>query len=593
MFIFAHVLSFSLSAVLFLLFLTGMLRKNKRIVFLRATAIWMLFDLILHIGFLEDKLPLHICNIMEIITFVTLFTNWQRGYEALLFVGMIGAFISMLTGVVPEDRPEAMRYLYLIGHINLFFFPVALTFYLKMRPRPKAWWIVVVSFVPVTILVMIFDYVFDKNYMFLGSPVVESPFIWPWPYYIIQGWALYLGVSFLLSRVFRAVDKKERLEKRALLLTIAGGGGHLEAAKAKMGELYENYPGIEVLQKDLFLDFLPLLGKPVLSSWNRSQVAGKSASLGKFFSKVQKIGEYLMGPLVFFLLVRFLEKNRISMIIDTQAFGTRAIIRAIRYMRSWHGQEIYLEKSLTELPTKEFNFFAESIRNLSLKDRGFLKLRTTEPLLEEGETDGGFWQKYYSLSLSSVIYGSLPVRGSFLKYSDPKVSERELTVSLEEGPFLITAHDKVALILLGSNPDKKAVKSYIEEFLLKAKEIVKGGHRHILLVFCSKQEDLKEEIKEIAKRAENLIIVALGYQREEVTAALLHRADLTLTRSGGVTSMELLLVSRGQILIHKGEGSLGMPVWEFGNFSYLEAKKNAALVTPKTLLNFNLSYFDR
>ncbi|MBS0586284.1 MAG: YwaF family protein [Verrucomicrobia bacterium] len=593
MIIFLHAREVSFFIILLLFLATAFLSKKSQEISLKVLAVWLILELFLNAIFLEEKLPLHICNIMQIAIFFAVFRRAQLAYEMLLFIGFIGGALAALRGEIPLDRGDVMKSLYLFGHSNLVFFPIALTFYLKMRPRPKAWWAVVLSFIPLTIFVTIFDDLFDKNYMFLRTPVMASPFIWPWPYYILQGFLGYLGTSFLLSRVFRAVDKKERLEKRALLLTIAGGGGHLEAAKAKMRELAENYPGIGVLQKDLFLDFLPLVGKPILSSWNRSQVAGKSASLSKFFSKVQKIGEYLMGPLVFFLLVRFLEKNRISVIIDTQAFGTRAIIRAIRYMRWWHGQEIYLEKSLTELPTKEFNFFAESIRNLSLKDRAFLKLRTTEPLLEEGERDGSFWQKYYSLSLSSVLYGSLPVRASFLKYSDPKVSERELTVLLEEGPFLITAHDKVALILLGSNPDKKAVKGYIEEFLLKAKGIRKGGHRHILLIFCSKQEDLKEEIKEIAKRAENLIIVPLGYQKEEVTAALLHRADLTLTRSGGLTSMELLLVSRGQILIHKGEGSVGMPVWEFGNFSYLEAKKNAALVTPKTLLNFNLSYFDR
>ena len=48
----------------------------------------------------------------------------------------------------------------------------------------------------------------------------------------------------------------------------------------------------------------------------------------------------------------------------------------------------------------------------------------------------------------------------------------------------------------------------------------------------------------------HLNIIPMCFQGDEVIAPLYYRSDATFTRSGGLTSMELLSVATGQIWIH-------------------------------------------
>lgn len=397
---------------------------------------------------------------------------------------------------------------------------------------------------------------------------------------------------FFLSRFlpfFRSepVEKGEKTKaKKGLILTIAAGGGHLEAAKVKQLELEEKYPGIVIITRDIALDFIPG-GKILVDYWNRSQTKGASSNMADFAQKVQRIAEYLIWIPIFFAMIRLLEKEEIDVIIDTQAFGTNAMIKAIRYMLWRHKKIISFEKVLTELPSKEFNFFAESMRTLSSKDCPFIRFVTTTPLLEEGETEASFWQTYYHLPMDSISYQVLPIRPAFRVYMGKTRIKEEMTFPFTEGSLTVSFDDKVYFLMLGSRPAERAVLQYVQEFM-KEKSPSKG--RNILLVLCGNQKDLFNKVSEYAKKAPSqCLIIPLAYQGDHIIAPLLYRADFTITRSGGLTSMELYLVATGQILIHTEGGKSGMPIWEWGNFTYLQVTKGALLVTPGTfseVLNF-------
>jgi hypothetical protein len=86
----------------------------------------------------------------------------------------------------------------------------------------------------------------------------------------------------------------------------------------------------------------------------------------------------------------------------------------------------------------------------------------------------------------------------------------------------------------------------------------------------------------------------MTFQVDEIIAPLFFRSDMTCTRSGGQTAMELMCVGRGKIWIHsetrkKGRVLLdadllkGIPGWEAGNAAYLQRFRDAKLVTPDTI----------
>ena len=72
--------------------------------------------------------------------------------------------------------------------------------------------------------------------------------------------------------------------------------------------------------------------------------------------------------------------------------------------------------------------------------------------------------------------------------------------------------------------------------------------------------------------------------------------NATFTKSGGLTSMEIIAACKGSVWIHQCSAPKylpkafryfktirgGMPPWENGNAKYLIAKKGASFVTPAT-----------
>ena len=90
------------------------------------------------------------------------------------------------------------------------------------------------------------------------------------------------------------------------------------------------------------------------------------------------------------------------------------------------------------------------------------------------------------------------------------------------------------------------------------------------------------------------------FQEDDVIASLYYRSNATFTRSGGLTSMELMSVAQGQIWIHsevkkpnnhQKKVCKGMPIWEWGNAIYLQKKKGACFIHPETFVEVCKPYF--
>jgi hypothetical protein len=97
----------------------------------------------------------------------------------------------------------------------------------------------------------------------------------------------------------------------------------------------------------------------------------------------------------------------------------------------------------------------------------------------------------------------------------------------------------------------------------------------------------------------------LSFQNDETIASVFYRSDLTCTRSGGQTAMELMCVMQGEIWIHseaiKEPGQTealtmdqllrGIPGWEAGNAVYLHRFRRAKIVTPETFMPLGRQVF--
>ncbi len=409
-------------------------------------------------------------------------------------------------------------------------------------------------------------------------------------------------------------------EHSFLLITTSGGNGNLQAAIAKEQQLKEDYPKAKIAKIDLLLQGLSFLGRIIPHFWNTYQKRGSTKRLEWMASKLQWF-DVVFWPYVFFWTLYHLKKQSPDRVFDTQPLATAGIIRAIRVYNFWQKKELVLEKILLEFPTKQASSILFPIRRLSKKNQKYLKLITVEPLLEEEKTEGEFWEKYCKLSKEEVNYQNFVIRKPFLEYqrrkrrevpfsfsfSFPSEREKEEVQRIVEKRkkigffsqrsfrFEIAPSDILITVLLGSQSAYLAKIKYLKIIMEVAS---KFPEKNLYVAsFCPHSPSEKKTLfsmvcKEVSKKKDfpsNLTIIPLSFQPDEVIAPLFFRSDITLTRSGGQTSMELLAVARGISFIHSEisykteelESLLkGIPCWESGNALYLIRKKEAEVVTP-------------
>lgn len=426
-------------------------------------------------------------------------------------------------------------------------------------------------------------------------------------------------------------DKKKT---KLLIITSASGGGHLQAAEAQRLKALCDDPTTEVIQKDILIDCVgKRFGRGFNHIWNVSQKRGYLAILC-FLSRNTRVADFLFHILIFSKILYTLLREHVDQVVDTQPVGTPATISAIKWARKITGKPLKLEKVVTELPTEKVHHFFSPIKALGSDSRSFLKLITTLPLLHQNQTADAFWQKNCGLTEKEVCYESFPLRPSFRKFQNTtrQTNERmsiEIHVHSAEEKFLIAEtikhgslpteiyrdkiviniepEDKVSTILLGSQPAEDATVKYVKHYIEMMK-LTDKTERHLLFVFCNSHMEHKNSllkrvhdfVGKVSDYPEHLNIIPMCFQNDSVIAPLYYRSDATYTRSGGLTSMELLAVAQGQIWIHSEarhkkidseELYKGMPIWERGNATYLKEKKGARFITPETFSEACESYF--
>ncbi|MBF8262351.1 MAG: hypothetical protein HW387_16 [Parachlamydiales bacterium] len=425
---------------------------------------------------------------------------------------------------------------------------------------------------------------------------------------------------------------KAEKPRKVLIISSSGGGGCIQAAVAKEQEERAKDPHVVVINRDIMKDwYLKLIGKLGVSAWNLGQRKGNVILL-ECLQKCQPVGDVLFWLQYFSRFLRLMLKEDIDHVIDTQPQGTSAFLFALRVYNRMRKKNVILEKIIVDLPTDKNTHFFRPIKSLSKKNKKLLRMVSIPPLLSPGQSAEDFWRRHCNISERDVVYQKYVIRRAFCKIQGRQRDEMEfsftarfdnpeekrlLTKTLQRGTmraevgehsarFFIAPQDRLITISLGSQPSYEATLGYVRRLLRVAMEPDSIRTPIHMIVFCSYhkmgEDSLLRAVADLILRMkdfpDNVTVVPLGFQDDETVAQVFHRSDLTCTRSGGQTSMELMCVMNGEIWIHseakKPAGQSeelsmdqllkGIPGWEAGSALYLHRLWNAKIVTPDTFV---------
>ena len=133
------------------------------------------------------SLPLHLCGIAAIISFILLFRFNQFLYEFLILLGIPGAIQSLLTPELTLGYDKVLLVEYFVSHGGIILSGLFLTFVLGHAPRFKSWIRIVVASQVLLISIHLFNIFLDSNYMYTRiKPIVDNILIiGEYPYYYI------------------------------------------------------------------------------------------------------------------------------------------------------------------------------------------------------------------------------------------------------------------------------------------------------------------------------------------------------------------------------------------------------------------------
>lgn len=452
-----------------------------------------------------------------------------------------------------------------------------------------------------------------------------------------------------LSQASKLIEFKNH--KGILGITNGGGGGHQKAMEA-VYSLFEKENSCQSKSftiVDIFRDSFPAnLGKVIYrkinNSWNKAKKEGdikKQEFLvkGKCFKKGPSNQQ--LAEIVFFIPIfissffRLFFNKKITLVVDTQPIGTKAIIRAIRLINFIFDRNIIFKKVLTDFPTSYATHYASSLKNLSNKDKKFLEVITTKPLIEDNASESEWWKKNFGLNFdpknprnNHVKYMEFPLRPAFKEWQNKEVkgnhsqiqikinndeefemistsvkNEKKKLFSKEIVNIPIDDKDFIGIFTLGSQASKKT-KEYANTLIENMQAYSKNNPDRKFYFFfaCGEHKekaiDLFKQIHELNKKIpkslkEKFHIIPIGFQDDEELAPLIHRADIGIYSSGGITCMEVLTTAKGRVLLHSDihlknqnfdnlNAKLleGIALWEKGNAQYLIKEKNATMTAP-------------
>lgn len=390
--------------------------------------------------------------------------------------------------------------------------------------------------------------------------------------------------------------------KKAWILGIYTSGG--SAHERAMQELCRKQKGIKPFNLlNSTCTFFPLMGR--LFSWGWDQSQRKGNVKGQILlGRLQQLAERLFFLPTYLTLRKLLSKHSSpEKLLVTCPLFFGAVCRA-----AFKAKVSAVHLYMVEPPTEDAGYYFNSIKRLPVKEKKLLKLYAQHPMKEDLDFYGGeesYWYKKTGLGMDQILFDP-PVKEVFknacfaLPYPGQQISF-VLEGYLE--PFFIASQDRVGLIMLGGVPTIQALYDYLDLVIALANDQI-ITYKNFLFLACGQPqlglyEKMRVRLKEY-KIPSHLQVVPFSNQPVE---QIFGRADFTITRSGGMTSLEILELKKREkddklILIHaqtpRGFSgseeeliSQGIPLWEGGNARYLQKTiPGARIVTPQNARSY-------
>ncbi len=385
------------------------------------------------------------------------------------------------------------------------------------------------------------------------------------------------------------------------------GGGHRTAKEgvkqqkikeyAAQGKTLDTKADYDITDKVLNLVQLPFaggLGDLGVKSWDEAQKKGDLRFLERWAS-LQWIGEIIFYPLVYFRVKCLLQDLRVEpeFVVSTQAFCLNAIMRAMQSVNKEKKWNMHMHVYLTDMPSKKATHFFPSIKKVADDEslRPLITVHAAPPLLKPGQTEkdaARFWEKYCG-KVKVITNEKFPIREAFLetgvlkkRLEQPTVNVRlklnhpseasviqsglnataKASCHFDEATASISVknEDKVGFLMLGSQPTTQSVLNWLHTFVASSKKSApKEGEKHVqhyLFLYCGAShtssvrnpllDAVEEEIRKLSLPPHFNIIPFTNQEAEEI-ALLMARNDISITRSGGGTAMELLQLHEADI----------------------------------------------
>lgn len=415
------------------------------------------------------------------------------------------------------------------------------------------------------------------------------------------------------------------------------------AAKGKTLDVRHDYDVTsEKVLNSVKIPFLGGLGDLGVNAWDEAQKKGDLQFL-KMYASLGWIGEIIFYPLVYFKVKWMLQDLKVEpeFIVSTQAFCLKAMAHAIQTVNKEKNWNMHMNVYLTDLPSKKAIHFFPSIRRAAAdKDlRKLITLHAPPPLLKVNQTsedEKNFWKEHCG-KVKVITDENFPIREAFLetgrlkaRLEQPSVQVKIKTGNAQEADGIhaglsdtalaatefseghvslnIQDKDKVAFLMLGSQPTTQSVLNWLQTFVQSSKETEVNDRQHYFFLYCGVShteqtrnpllDAVSDEINRLKKEgllAPHFSIVPFTNQQADEIALLMTRSDVSITRSGGATSMELLQLHQADLpkradkltLIHSEAALLHEEVsriYDTSAFADKIKKEIAAQVSKRALL---------
>lgn len=395
------------------------------------------------------------------------------------------------------------------------------------------------------------------------------------------------------------IDDSDVQEPTGVFFWARSGGGHRTAKEgikqqkikeyAARGQALATHADYDItgekILSSIVLPFFGGLGDIGVNAWDEAQKKGDLKFLERYAS-FGWLAEVLLYPIVYFRVKWLLQDLHVEpkFVVSTQAFCLNAIMRAMQTVNKEKQWNMHMHVYLTDMPSKKAIHFFPSIKKVT-QDRDLrhmLTLHAPAPILKNGQSAQEFWRKYCG-KVHVITDEQFPIREAFLETEALKnrLEQEVLEVKLKlnhssEADILkaglteaaseivdvddskitlqIRDQDKLAFLMLGSQPTTQSVLSWLHTFVkTKQGDEADRGHQRYLFLYCgvAHTDDIRNplldavhaeivRLKEVGALPSDLNIVPFTNQSADEIALLMARSDVSITRSGGATSMELL-----------------------------------------------------